>query len=137
MALCAGCQSGASQPTDDHRRVEQLITAVEALRAAYERRDLPALQALRSPSANLEQLKRDATQDFFTYDAIALTMKVERMYLRGEQATVNVRWEGTWRHGADEPAVTDRGYGVLVWSGRETALLEDMTGNLPFGMAGR
>ena len=140
MALAlfaAGCQSDAPKHTEDHMRYERIIKAVEALRVAYENQDIKALQALHSPSTSLDQLERDAAKDFSAYDTISLTLTIERLYIQGEQATVTVRWEGAWQHGPDETLMTDRGYGVLVWSGLQTVLLEQMTGNLPFGIANR
>ena len=148
-ALCAGlilfasgCQSDAPQHPGDHMRVERVIKAVEDLRTAYENRDLNALRALRSTATDLDRLERGAEQDFSAYDAISLTLTIERMYIQGEQATVNIRWEGEWQHESDETPVTDRGYGALVWSDRretdqQVVRLEEMTGNLPFGIANR
>ena len=137
VMFVAGCQSDAPKHSEDHMHLERIIKAVEALRAAYEHQDLKALQALHSPSTNLDQLERDAEKDFSAYDTIALTLTIERIYIQEEQATVNVRWEGAWQHGSDETLMTDQGYGVLVWSGLQTVLLEQMTGNLPFGIANR
>ena len=137
VVLAAGCQSNAPRYPEDHLHFERIVEAVEALRTAYENQDLKALQALRAPSANLDQFERDAAKDFSTYDTIAFTLTIERLSIQGEQATVNVRWEGAWQHGPDDTLITDWGYGVFVWSGRQTVMLEHMTGNLPFGIANR
>ncbi len=118
-------------------RFERIVVAVEALRSAYEKHDLEAIRALQSPSQNFDQLERDLQNDFSASDTIALTLTIERIYIQGEQATVNVRWEGEWQHGPEETLRTDRGHGVLLWSGRDVVLLEQVKGNLPFGVANR
>ncbi len=140
ILLVTGCQSGSSGFPEDHERLERIIKVVEALRVAYENRDRQAFQALRSPSPDIDRLARDVETDFSAYVAIVLNVTIERMSIQGEQATVNIRWEGEWRRAleeSEEALRTDRGHGVLVLSGREVVLLERVAGNLPFGIANR
>ncbi len=139
VLFAAGCQSKTSNYPEDHVHYERIVEAVAALRAAYANRNLQALQALLSPSQHLDQLQRDAQQDFSAYAAISLNLTIERLYIQGDLATVNVRWEGAWQDVPEETesSVTDRGHGVLVWSGRDVVRLERVAGNLPFGMANR
>ncbi len=137
LLYAAGCGSDGLKYPDDHVRFERIVEAVEALRSAYEQQDLKALQALRLPVKNLDRFERDAQKDFSAFATIALALTIERMYIRGERATVNVRWEGEWQRAPEDTLVTDRGHGVLVWSGRQVVLLATVEGNLPFGVADR
>ncbi len=133
----AGCQSGDPEYTEDHTHFEQVVKAVNALSSAYENKDLKAFQALRSTSKGLDQLARDMEKDFATYATISLTLTLERMSIQGDEATVNVRWEGMWQRVPDETPTRDRGHGILVWTGRAVVLLDRVEGNLPFGRANR
>lgn len=132
-----GCQSDKQKYPEDHARYERIINAVEALRGAYEDHNTEALGKLLVASEGLQRLQSDVQKDFSAYSLISLTMTIERIYVRGERATVNIRWEGKWHPSPEEKVVTDQGHGVLIWNGTETVLLEDVKGNVPFGMAAR
>lgn len=132
-----GCQSKKQKYPEDHARFERIVKAVEALRSAYEGQNPGALQELMLPSEGLQRLQSDIQQDFSAYASISLTMTIERIYIQGERATVNVRWEGEWQPSPEEKPVTNRGHGMLIWSGRQVILLVGVDGNVPFGMAAR
>ena len=76
-------------------------------------------------------------KDFNTYAEIDLEFTIERMAIKGGRVTVNIRWEGEWKQQASDAGITEQGYGVLIWSGRQVILLADVDGDLPFGMATR
>ncbi len=138
VVLMAGCESkqGPKYP-EDHERFGRVVEAVDALRSAYEKQNLDAIRKLMLPSKGFQRLQREMQQDFATSSAIALTMTIERMYVQGEQARVNIRWEGEWQPSSEDKVVTDRGHGILIWSGTQVILLAGVEGDLPFGMASR
>ena len=137
LLLGLGCQSDKQKYPEDHARFERIIKAVEALRSAYEGQNPDALGKLLLTSEGLQRLQSDVQGDVSAYSSISLTLTIERIYIRDERATVNIRWEGKWQPSSEETLVTDQGHGILIWSGTETVLLEDVDGNVPFGMAAR
>lgn len=137
VVLGLGCQSDKQKYPEDHARYERIINAVEALRSAYEEHNTEAFGKLLLTTEGLQRLQSDVQKDFSAYSSISLTMTIERIYVRGERATVNIRWEGKWHPSSEEKPVTDQGHGVLIWNGIQTVLLEDVKGNVPFGMAAR
>ena len=137
ITLGLGCQSDKQKYPEDHARYERIINAVEALRSAYKDRNTDAFGKLLLTSEGLQRLQSDVQGDVSAYSSISLTMTIERIYVRDERATVNVRWEGKWQPSSEEKLVTDQGHGILIWHGTETVLLEEVGGNVPFGMAAR
>lgn len=132
-----GCNSKVLQYPEDHARFERIVTAGEQLRKAYEEKNADALRELMLPLDGLERLQLEIQKDFNAYTDIELEFTIERMAINGGRATVNVRWEGTWKRQPQDVGIAGQGHGVLVWSGKQVILLADTDGDLPFGMATR
>ena len=138
VVLGVGCQSKDDHKyPEDHARFERIVQAVETLRAAYATHNLDAIRKLMLPLKEFQPIQRQIQQDFDAYSVISLTMTIERIHIQEAWITVNVRWAGEWQRSPQEPPVTDRGHGILVWSGTEVVLLAGLEGALPFGIAGR
>ena len=137
LLFVPGCKSELQQYPEDHARFERIVKAVEQMRKAYEEKDLEALRELMLPLENLERLELEIQKDFDTYENIELEFTIERMAIKGGQATVNVRWEGKWKQQAQDVGISGQGHGVLLWSGKQVILLAEVDGDLPFCMATR
>ncbi|MGH7255495.1 MAG: hypothetical protein ACREI3_06930, partial [Nitrospirales bacterium] len=107
------------------------------LRTAYVEKDLARLQALLLPLDPLERLAQDAQKDFAMFAEIQLHLAIERIVVDGETIDVFIHWQGQWTRTKDEGGVRDRGHGMLRWIGTQSVLLQNVEGDLPFGMAAR
>jgi hypothetical protein len=132
-----GCGSKGPQYPEEHARYVRLDLAVEALRSAYIRKDLSALEALMLPSDSLDRMVSDVSQDFQQYGDISLDFSIERVLIEGDQMDVFFHWQGQWKKTATDTGVRDRGHGMLRWTGPQSPLLSGVGGDLPFGMAVR
>jgi predicted small lipoprotein YifL len=132
-----GCGSKGPQYPEEHARYVRLDKAVEALRNAYVRRDLSAMEALMLPSDSLDRMVSEASKDFQQFEDISLDFSIERVLIEGDQIDVFLHWQGQWKQSAAETGVRDRGHGLLRWTGAQSPLLSDIGGDLPFGMAVR
>ena len=137
LAWLAGCQSTPPKYPEDHARFERIVKAVSVLESAYKTKDLAALQDLMLPVEVLDRTQLDMQKDFATFSDISLAMTIERITIRGGHATVNIRWEGEWKQGADPVGLISHGHGELIWSGNQVVLLSGVGGDLPFGMTSR
>ncbi len=132
-----GCGAKGPQYPEEHARYVRLDLAVEALRRAYVRKDLSAMEALMLPSDALDRMVSDVSQDFQQYGDISLDFSIERVLIEGDQIDVFFHWQGQWKKSATDTGVRDRGHGMLRWTGAQSPLLSDLSGDLPFGMAVR
>ena len=132
-----GCGSKGPQYPEEHARYVRLDRAVEALRSAYIRKDLSAMEALMLPSDSLDRMVSDVSQDFQQYGDISLDFSIERVLIEGDQIDVFFHWQGQWKKSATDTEVRDRGHGMLRWTGAQSPLLSGVGGDLPFGMAVR
>jgi hypothetical protein len=132
-----GCGSKGPQYPEEHARYVRLDRAVEALRDAYVRQDLSAMEALMLPSDSLDRMVSEASKDFQQYRDISLDFSIERVLIEGDQIDVFFHWQGQWKQNSAETGVRDRGHGMLRWTGVQSPLLSDIGGDLPFGMAVR
>ena len=130
-----GCGAKGPQYPEDHARYLRLDQAVEALRSAYVRKDLSAVEALMLPNDSLDRMASDIAKDFQQYGDISLDFSIERVLVEGDQIDVYFHWQGQWKKSATETGVRDRGHGMLRWSGAQSPLLSGVGGDLPFGMA--
>ncbi len=139
VVVMTGCQffSSDKKVSKDHERFERIVQAVETLRSAYEQQKFDAIQKLLLPLRGFQDLESQIQRDFDTYATISLQVTIERIYIKGEQINVNVRWEGAWQRSSEETLVTDQGHGVWVWSGTKDILLAGVEGATPFGKADR
>ncbi|MEP6888491.1 MAG: nuclear transport factor 2 family protein [Nitrospirales bacterium] len=132
-----GCGAKGPQYPEEHARYVRLDLAVEALRRAYTRKDLSAMEALMLPSDALDRMVSDVSQDFQQYGDISLDFSIERVLIEGDQIDVFFHWQGQWKKNGTDTGVRDRGHGMLRWTGAQSPLLSDLGGDLPFGMAVR
>lgn len=139
VVVLSGCQffSSDKKVSADHERFERIVQAVETLRSAYEQQKFDAIQKLMLPLQGFQDLEGQIQRDFDTYATISLQVTIERIFIKGEQIKVNVRWEGTWQRSPEETPVTDQGHGVWVWSGTKDILLAGVEGAVPFGKSDR
>ena len=135
LVIAPGCKSKELQYPEDHARFERIVKAGEDLRKAYEEKNADALRELMLPLDGLDRLQLEIQKDFNTYADIELEFTIERMAIKGGLATVNVRWEGTWKRQPQDLGIAGQGHVVLIWSGKQVILLADVDGDLPFGMA--
>ncbi|MCS6897951.1 MAG: hypothetical protein NZM29_08265 [Nitrospira sp.] len=118
----------------DHERIQSIDRAVEALREAYQEKNLSAFRALLLPAAQLNQLQRDVEADFEAFAAIRLDFKIERVVIEGGDVDVYVHWQGLWKKQTEEAGTRQRGSARLQWTGTSSLLLRGVQGDLPFGM---
>lgn len=139
VVILSGCQffSSDKKVSADHERFERIVRAVETLRSAYEQQKFDAIQKLMLPLEGFQDFEGQIQRDFDTYATISLQVTIERIFIKGEQIKVNVRWEGAWQRSSEEAPVTDRGHGVWAWSGTKDILLAGVDGAMPFGKADR
>jgi len=146
LFLLSGCsdffalKSKLQKFPEDHARFERIINAIENLRQAYVAQNLDELRELMLPLDGLQRLQVEIEKDFSTYAEIDLELTIERIAIKGGRAMVNVRWEGEWKRQTGKLiglAVAGKGYGILIWSGKQVILLAGVDGDLPFGMATR
>lgn len=132
-----GCGSKGPQYPEEHARFVRLDQSVEALRSAYIRKDLSAMEALMLPNDALDRMVFEVSKDFQQYEDIALDFSIDRVLIEGDQIDVFFHWQGQWKQSSAESGVRDRGHGMLRWTGAHSPLLSDVGGDLPFGMAVR
>ncbi len=132
--VAGGCTSKAVQYPEDHERFRRIDQAVESLRDAYQHKDRSAFQAVMLPVDQLEQLQRQAEEDFDTFHSIVLDFKTERIMIDGDDIDVYVHWQGVWKKDADDAGIRQRGHARLQWVGTHSILLRGVQGDLPFGM---
>ncbi len=136
-AVASGCSAKEVRYPEDHARFTKIDKAVEALRNAYARRDLSDIQGLMLPREALEKATNDIQKDFETFQEISLEWTIDRMVVEGETIEVIVSWAGQWQRTPADTGLRERGQGVLQWAGEKSILLNGLSGDLPFGMAGR
>lgn len=135
FAIAVGaCSSKTVQYPEDHERFRRIDQAVESLRDAYQQKNRSGFQAVMLPLDQLEQLQRQAEDDFDTFYAISLEFKTERILIQGDDIDVYVHWQGVWRKDADDAGVRQRGHARLQLVGTHSILLRGVQGDLPFGM---
>ena len=135
LAIALGaCSSKVVQYPEDHERIRRIDRAVESLRDAYQQKNRFAFQSVMLPLDQLEQLQRQAEEDFDTFHAISLEFKTERIMIEGDDIDVYVHWQGAWKKDADDAGVRQRGHARLQWVGTHSILLRGVQGDLPFGM---
>lgn len=130
----SACSSKTVQYPEDHERFRRIDQAVESLRDAYQQKNRSGFQAVMLPLDQLEQLQRQAEDDFDTFYAISLEFKTERIMIQGDDIDVYVHWQGVWRKDADDAGVRQRGHARLQLVGTHSILLRGVQGDLPFGM---
>ncbi|MCP9440275.1 MAG: nuclear transport factor 2 family protein [Nitrospira sp.] len=139
VALFACSLSGCSskkplQHPEDHERIQRIDQAVEALREAYQEKNVSSFRSLLQPDAQLNQLQREVEADFETFDSIKLDFTIERVIIEGSDVDVYVHWQGAWKKRGEEAGVRHRGSARLQWTGHGSVLLRGVQGDLPFGM---
>lgn len=133
----SGCGGKSAQYPEDHERYLRIDKAVESLRGAYVKKDASAMAALMVPTDQLEQLQREAENDFETFHSISLEFRAERIMIEGDDIDVHVHWQGVWKRNAEDPGQRQRGHTRLQWVGTKAVLLRGVQGDSPFGMSQR
>lgn len=135
LAIAVGaCSSKTVQYPEDHERFRRIDQAVDSLRDTYQQKNPSGFQAVMLPLDQLEQLQRQAEDDFDTFHTISLEFKIERIMIEGDDIDVYVHWQGVWKKDADDAGVRQRGHARLQWVGTHSILLRGVQGDLPFGM---
>jgi hypothetical protein len=129
------CSSKEPRYPADHARFLKIDAAVETLRAAYVKRDLPTIQAMMLPLDQLERLQKDIAKDFETYQDLSLDFSIDRIVVEGDTIDVFIHWQGQWKRTPSDSPIRERGHGLLRWVGMQSILLSRVDGDLPFGMA--
>ena len=122
---------------EDHARFLRIDEAVENLRTAYVVKDGDALKALLLPFEPLERLSLDIRNDFKTFQTIDVEFTIDRIMIDGDEIDVYLHWQGFWKRAPEDVGIRERGHGVLRWTGKQSILLKEVQGDLPFGMATR
>jgi hypothetical protein len=130
-----GCSSKEPRYPADHARFLKIDEAMEVLRSAYVRKDLPAIQAIMLPLDQLERLEKEISKDFETFQEISLDFSIDRIVIEGDTIDVSIHWQGQWKRAAGEAPIRERGHGMLRWVGMQSILLSKVEGDMPFGMA--
>jgi hypothetical protein len=133
--LAVGCTKKEARYPADHARYERIDQAVEAIRAAYEKKDLSRFQTLLLSSEQLGALESQVRSDFDQFQAISLDITIDRIVIGGETIDVFVHWQGLWQRNQADTGHRERGHGKLRLVGEQTVLLRSVEGDLPFGMA--
>lgn len=134
VLLLAACSSKTVQYPEDHERFRRIDQAVESLRSAYQKKDSSGLQSVMLPVDQLEQVQRDAEQDFEAFHSIVLEFKTERIIIEGDDVDVYIHWQGIWKKDPDDAGIRQRGHARFQWVGTHSILLRGVQGDLPFGM---
>ncbi len=129
-----GCSSKEIQYPEDHERIRRIDRAMESLRDAYQQKNREAFQSLMLQPDQLEQLQRQAQDDFDMFHSISLEFQTERIMIEGDDIDVYVHWQGVWKKDADDMGMRQRGHARLQWAGTQSILLRGVQGDLPFGM---
>jgi hypothetical protein len=135
LAIALGaCSSKEIQYPEDHERIRRIDQAVESLRDAYQQKNREAFRSMMLQLDQLEQLQRQAQDDFDTFHSISLEFQMERIMIEGDDIDVYVHWQGVWKKVADDEGMRQRGHARLQWAGTQSILLRGVQGDLPFGM---
>jgi hypothetical protein len=118
----------------DHERIQMIDQAVEALREAYQEKNLSAFRSLLQSAESLDRLRGEVQADFEAFETIRLEFKIERMVIEGNDTDVYVHWQGVWKKKGEEMGTRQRGTARLQWTGTTSPLLHGLQGDLPFGM---
>ena len=137
LLVGAGCSSKTVQYPEDHERYLRIDKAVESLRQAYVKKDMPAMGTLVVPMEATDKLLRDAESDFEAFHDIAMEFRVERIMIDNDDIDVYVHWQGLWKKDADDPGIRYRGHSRFQWVGTKSVLLQGIQGDVPFGAKGR
>ncbi|MGQ0694608.1 MAG: hypothetical protein ACT4OL_03415 [Nitrospiraceae bacterium] len=129
-----GCSSKEIQYPEDHERIRRIDRAMESLRDAYQQKNREAFRSMMLQLDQLEQLQRQAQDDFDTFHSISLEFQTERIMIEGDDIDVYVHWQGMWKKDADDLGMRQRGHARLQWAGTQLILLRGVQGDLPFGM---
>jgi len=132
-----GCSSKTIQYPEDHERYLRIDKAVESLRQAYVKKDLSAMAALLVPLEATDRLQREAESDFESFHDIAMEFRVERIMVDNDDIDVYVHWQGLWKKDPDDPGIRHRGHSRFQWVGTKSVLLQNVQGDIPFGVKGR
>jgi len=130
----AACSSKVIQYPEDHERIRRIDSAVESLRDAYQQKNRLAFQSMMLPLDQLEQLQRQAQDDFDTFHSILLEFQTERIMIEGDDIDTYIHWQGVWKKDAEDAGLRQRGHARLQWVGAQSILLRGVQGDLPFGM---
>jgi hypothetical protein len=141
LALLAGPVSGCSKKEPrypaDHERFQRIDAAIEALRSAYVRKNLSAIQSMFLPSGKLDRVEQEVAKDFETFQEITLDLSIDRIVIDGEMIDVYVHWQGLWKRNETDTGLRGRGHGMFRWTGEHSILLHSVDGDVPFGMSSR
>jgi hypothetical protein len=137
LLLLAACSSKTVQYPEDHERFRRIDQAVESLREAYQKKDRSGMKDVMLPVDQMEQLQRDAENDFEAFHSIVIEFKTERIMIEGDDVDVYVHWQGIWKKDPDDAGIRQRGHARLQWVGTHSILLRGVQGDLPFGMKAR
>ncbi len=132
-----GCSSDEPRYPEDHARFKKIDQSIETLREGYVQRDLSSIQRLMLPVDRIRSLEEAIRTDFETFQEIELDLSVDRIMIDGQTIDVFIHWLGKWKRKPADAWSRERGHGMLRWVGTRSILLQDVEGDLPFGMAGR
>jgi len=137
LLVLTACSSKTVQYPEDHERFRRIDQAVESLRDAYQKKDRSGLKDVMLPIDQMDQLQREAENDFEAFHSISLEFKTERIMIEGDDVDVYVHWQGIWKKDVDDAGIRQRGHARLQWVGTHSILLRGVQGDLPFGMKTR
>ncbi len=137
VAASVGCSKKEARYPADFARYQRIDKAVEALGAAYVKKDASAFHALLLPSNRVDRMEAGANKDFEMFKDITLDLSIERIVIDGDQVDVFVHWQGVWKREQEDTEQRERGHGMLRWMGTQSILLSSFDGDIPFGISSR
>jgi hypothetical protein len=133
--LIFGCSKKEIKDSADIQEVQALTGLLSELRHSYEQGDATALFKHFSPSyLEVAPLRLKVETDLKRYPERHLSFTPQRIWIRGGEASVTLRWEGEWVRPPSQPPLRQSGTALfrLVKSGDGRFQLAEIRGENPF-----
>jgi len=136
LALIWGCTSTPVQNAADLGEVEALRGALHELTVAYERGDAQALSSYLAPTfKEVDQFRQKIDADIKSYPGRHLSLAAQRIWIRENEATVTLRWDGNWTPTPPQPSVRLTGTADFLFIKEKGGRFQlgEIQGENPFG----
>ena len=123
LPACGG-KKEVKPVSPESKLAEEAFSVVERLRAAYVRKDFPAIQEISTTDGY-----RHVIDSIKHFDSVDLTFTPKWVEIDKSVVQINVAWKGMWTIGGE--MVPERGMAVFLLEGKPLKLSKVLRGN-PF-----
>jgi|GEM_PF-3056661 len=133
--LLLGCSKPAVQSSADLTEIQELEGALTDLEGAYEKGEAPRFFSSLSPSfEEADRFRQKIESDFKNFPERHLSLVPQRIWIQQKEASVTLRWEGTWVPSAPRSPIRQGGTALFRFmKENERFRLVEIRGESPFG----